>query len=318
MGYDMLFGPDGLLWTPVSFTALLAFSVMLAWMAFAPAKREREDDERIASYLTRPIALDDTDLRMPVMHRVIIPAIRGILRGLGKMAPKQNLEATQKMLIQAGEPGKLSAIDFLGLRLLVMAFIGGFILLAGLRSQALMIALRNTLIAGVVGFILPGYWLQSKVSRRRKAISRALPDALDMLTIGVEAGLAFESALMRVSEKWHNPLTEEFRRTVSEMRVGTSREAALERMAERCNVPELNTFVAILVQSSQLGVSISQVLHNQAAEMRVKRRQRAEELARQASVKIIIPLAFCIFPALFIVILGPAVPQLLNTFSAMR
>jgi tight adherence protein C len=133
----------------------------------------------------------------------------------------------------------------------------------------------------------------------------------------VEAGLAFESALMRVSEKWHNPLTDEFRRTVGEMRVGTSREVALLRLAERCDVADLNTFVAILVQSSQLGVSISQVLHQQAAEMRLKRRQRAEELARQAGIKIMIPLGFLIFPALFVVILGPAVPTIASAFQGI-
>ena len=132
-----------------------------------------------------------------------------------------------------------------------------------------------------------------------------------MLTIGVEAGLAFESALLRVGERWHNALTYEFRRAVAEMRIGTPRDVALTRMAERSGVPELRAFVAILIQSSQLGVSIAQVLHTQAAEMRVKRRQRAEELARQASVKMVFPLVFLIFPALFVVILGPSVPTIL-------
>jgi tight adherence protein C len=138
-----------------------------------------------------------------------------------------------------------------------------------------------------------------------------------MLTIGVEAGLAFESALLRVGEKWNNALTREFGRAVGEMRVGTSREAALQRMADRCGVPDLNTFVAVLVQSTQLGVSIAQVLHTQADQMRVKRRQRAEELARQAGIKITFPLVFFIFPALFVVILGPAVPRIMETLGAM-
>lgn len=315
---EQLLGPDSLLWSPASFTGVLAVAVMLLWMAFAPSTRGKEDGERMASYLDRPVSLDDTDLQEPVINRVIAPALRGVLRLFGRLAPRQSLATTQKLLIQAGEPGKLSPLDFLGLRVLIMALIGGLILVAGLRDQGLLIALRNALLASAVGFILPSYWLRSKVTQRRKLITRALPDALDMLTIGVEAGLAFESALLRVSEKWHNPLTEEFRRTVSEMRVGTSREIALVRLAERCDVPDLNTFVAILVQSSQLGVSIAHVLHNQAAEMRVKRRQRAEELARQATIKMLIPLGLFIFPALFIVILGPAVPQLMDTFGAMR
>lgn len=315
---ELLLGPNGFLWSPASFTALLAVAILMAWMAFAPSRRGKEDDERMASYLDRPVSLDDTDLREPVTRRVLAPVLWGVLRLLGRFAPKQSLAATRKLLVQAGEPGKLSALDFLGLRVLIMALFGGLILLGGLRNQSLLIALRNALFASVVGLVLPNYWLRSKATQRRKMITRALPDALDMLTIAVEAGLAFESALLRVSEKWHNPLTEEFRRTVSEMRVGTSREIALARMAERCDVPDLNTFVAILVQSSQLGVSIAQVLHNQAAEMRLKRRQRAEELARQATIKMLIPLGLFIFPSLFIVILGPAVPQLMDTFGAMR
>jgi tight adherence protein C len=138
-----------------------------------------------------------------------------------------------------------------------------------------------------------------------------------MLTIGVEAGLAFESALLRLGERWDNALTREFRRAVAEMRVGISRDEALARMADRTGVQELRSFVAILVQSNRLGVSIAQVLHTQAAEMRTKRRQRAEELARQASVKMVFPLVFLIFPAMFIVILGPAVPALISFFGRL-
>ncbi|MFW6136308.1 MAG: type II secretion system F family protein, partial [Chloroflexota bacterium] len=151
-----------------------------------------------------------------------------------------------------------------------------------------------------------------RVRSRQHEIARALPDALDMLSVGVEAGLAFESALLRVAEQWDNALTEEFRRAVREMRLGAGREEALRRMAERTGVEDLATFVAVLVQSTRLGVSIAQVLEAQAAQMRLKRRQRAEEQARKAGIKMIFPLVFLIFPAMFVVILGPSMPALLG------
>jgi tight adherence protein C len=281
------------------------------------AKPAADADARLASYLERAPNLQEDELREPVMQRVILPLLRKLLRTAGGAAPKRSLTSTQKLLQQAGDPGQLSAIDFLGIRVLALTILGGLAFLLSLGGQPMITALRNAGLAAIVGFILPNFWLLSRVRQRRPAVTRALPDALDMLPIGVEAGLAFESALLRVSEKWHNPLTEEFKRTVGEMRVGTTREVALLRLAERCDVPDLNTFVAILVQSSQLGVSISQVLHNQAAEMRLKRRQRAEELARQAGIKIMIPMAFLIFPALFVVILGPAVPSILSAFKGV-
>lgn len=317
MNGELLFGPYGILWSPAAFAGLVALTVLLVWLAYMPSKGSDDAGDRLGSYLNRAPDLEEDALREPFAQRVIVPFLRKSLRSAGGVAPKGNLAATQKLLIQAGEPGGLSAIDYLGLRVLGFALLGGLVLLASLGGQPLMIAFRNAALAAVIGFLLPNYWLTTKVRQRRTLITRALPDALDMLTIGVEAGLAFESALLRVSEKWHNPLTDEFRRTVSEMRVGTAREDALLRLAERCDVPDLNTFVAILVQSSQLGVSISQVLHNQAAEMRLKRRQRAEELARQAGIKIMIPLGFLIFPALFVVILGPAIPTILGAFRGV-
>jgi tight adherence protein C len=180
---------------------------------------------------------------------------------------------------------------------------------------ALSSALLYAALAAIFGYMAPGFWLRSKIKKRQHEVQRALPDALDMLTIGVEAGLAFESALMRVGEKWDNALAREFRRAVAEMRVGMSQEEALQRMADRCGTDDLNTFVAVLIQSAQLGVSISLVLHSQAAEMRTKRRLRAEELARQAGIKMTMPLVFFIFPALFVVVLGPAIPLIMNTLK---
>jgi len=193
---------------------------------------------------------------------------------------------------------------------------GGYFWLVG-QTLGTATALRNTLILAGLGYYLPLLWLRRRVRQRQHEIIRAFPDALDMLTIGVEAGLAFESALLTVGERWDNALTREFRRAVAEMRVGTPRDVALWRVAERTGVEELHSFVAVLVQSSQLGVSIAQVLHSQAAQERVRRRQRAEELARQAGGKMVFPLVFLIMPAMFVVLLGPEWVDLQEMLSSM-
>jgi len=307
----------GALWSPLTFAVLVSFAALLAWMSLAPAAPRRDVASRLDDYLDRGDIVIEEDLRQPFFRRTIWPGVRSLLRLLGRLLPNRDLEATRQKLQQAGNPGGLSALDFYGVRVLVILTLGGLLFFLAGRNQPLVIALRNSAIGLVLGFLLPVYWLRTRVRTRKNKILKALPDALDMLTIGVEAGLAFETAMVRVGEKWDNELSREFRRAVAEMRVGTSREDALTRMAGRCGVPQLSTFVAVLVQSSQLGVSIAQVLHAQAEEMRLKRRQRAEELARQAGIKMIIPLALFILPALFVVILGPVVPRFQSLFAML-
>jgi len=298
------------LWSPLMVATLVGLATLMIWSAFAPARPAAAVRNRLNGYLDRQDTIQDDELRRPFVVRVFGPPLRRLLGLLGALAPRRNVQATEQMLVEAGRPGGLSALDFFGLRLLAMSLMAGAYFLLERNSQTFSLVLRNSLLAGAVGFFAPWVWLRSRARGRQHDISRALPDALDMLTIGVEAGLAFESALLRVGERWHNALTTELRRAVAEMRIGTPRDVALTRMAERCAVPELRSFVAVLIQSSQLGVSIALVLHSQAEEMRIKRRQRAEELARQASVKMVFPLVFLIFPALFVVILGPSVPAI--------
>ena len=317
MDIGHLIQTGGFLWSPVTFALLTGLAAALVWMAFAPSRPREDVEERLNGYLDRTDIIEEAEMRRPFAVRVLLPILLRILHTLGRLAPKRSVETTQQMLVQAGEPGGLSALDFLGLRLLVaMLLAGGYYLLLG-RAVGLSEALRYALIAAVMGFFLPWLWLRGRVRRRQHEIIRALPDVLDMMTVGVEAGLAFESAMLKVGERWDNALTQELRRAVAEMRLGTPRDVALRRMADRTGVPELSTFVAVLIQSSQLGVSIAQVLHTQAAEMRVRRQQRAEELARQAGIKMIFPLALLIFPALLVVILGPSVPAFMSFFSSM-
>ena len=312
-----LISTGGFLWSPLSFAALVALACILVWFAFAPARTEQEMKDRLDDYVERDETLDDLDMRRSFGSRVAVPVFRRFLRLLGRVSPQRNVERTEELLAQAGDPGGLVPLDFFGLRVLFAAlFAAGTYLLFG-RTGPLNQAVLYTFLAGFVGFLLPWYWLRFRVRGRQKEVVRALPDALDMMTVGVEAGLAFESAMLRVGEQWDNALTREFRRAVAEMRVGTERSVALRRVVQRTGVSELSTFVAVLVQSSQLGVSISQVLHTQAAQMRVRRRQRAEELARQAGIKMIFPLTFFIFPALMVVIIGPSIPSLMSLLGVI-
>lgn len=301
-------------WSPLAFALLLGVAVLLVWQAFAP--RRRKLDSRLADYVEYDV-VQDAELSQPFARRVLAPGLRSLLRAVGALMPKRNLEKTQKLLIYAGEPGGLSVLDFMGIRTL-SALAVGFLGYQNYASQQPFLGMMLfTAMFTFVGYWLPLYWLRRKAKSRQNEIRLALPDALDMLTIVVEAGLAFESGMLKVGEQWQNALSTEFRRTVAEMRMGVTRNTALERLATRNNVDELSTFVAVLVQSTQLGVSIAQVLNTQAAQMREVRRQRAEELARQASVKMVLVLAVFFFPALFIVVLGPIFPSLVDAVNGM-
>ena len=167
-----------------------------------------------------------------------------------------------------------------------------------------------------MGYYVPLLSLGRRIRRRQNEILRSLPDALDLLTICVEAGLGFDAAMARVADKWDNELSQAFNRVLQEINLGKLRREALREMADRMEIPDVSSFVAAIVQAGQLGVSIARVLRIQSDQMRVRRRQRAEELARAATLKILPPVAFLIFPALLIVLLGPSAIQLLDTFGA--
>ena len=303
--------------SPLTFGLLVGLAAVLVARALMPSRTARSTRDRLENYVDAQVDAQDLEMREPFASRALRPVLRSALRRLGRLAPSRNMESTRQKLIEAGEPGGLTVLDFYGVRLILATLLGGgYFLLLG-RELGMAMAVRNAALGAAAGYFLPSYWLRRRIKKRKHDVLRALPDALDMLTIGVEAGLAFESALLRVGQKWDNPLTREFRRAVAEMRVGTTREVALNRVAERTRVPELGTFIAVLVQSSQLGVSIAQVLHTQAAQMRVRRRQRAEELARQAGLKMVFALLVFVFPSMLVVILGPSIPAFLGFFANM-
>jgi len=165
----------------------------------------------------------------------------------------------------------------------------------------------GTVVGLAIGYLLPALWLRSKIQRRQDEVVKALPDALDLLTICVEAGLGFDAAMAKVAEKWDNELSRAFGRVIQEIRLGKLRRQALREMDHNLEVTDITSFVAAVIQADQLGVSMAKVMRIQSEQMRIRRRQRAEEKAHQAPVKMLFPLVFLIFPAIYIVLLGPAV-----------
>ena len=274
--------------------------------------------ERLSQFTERTMTLDELELQQPFSQRVLLPLTRALLAQLGKYGPKQSAERLKLNLQQAGNPGNITPMMFSGLRMALMIILlvaGGFITFTqGMETPK---ALMYTAIMAVLGYLLPGMWLGRKIKQRKHNIIKALPDALDLLTISVEAGLAFDLALMRVADKWDNELSNEFKRVLTDTRLGRARRDALKDMAQRTGVEDVQTFTAAIIQAEQLGVSIGKILRIQSDQMRIRRRQRAEEAAHKAPIKMLIPMAFLIFPSLFIVILGPAVPRLMGSLGGL-
>ncbi|MBC8450551.1 MAG: type II secretion system F family protein [Chloroflexi bacterium] len=265
-----------------------------------------------------PQTLDEEELGERFVVRVLKPFFRRLLAAAGRLTPAGNIERLQRDLLLAGHPANLTLLDFLGVKLLsaVLVGVGAFALLMARQMPGLP-ALLFAVVAAMVGLYLPNFWLRRRKHARQKTIARALPDALDMLSICVDAGLGFESALMNVSERWDNELTRQFGRVVSEIRLGVRRSEALRHMVERTEVPEVASFVAVLIQATRLGVGITSVLQTQSKQARTRRRQRAEEEAAKAPIKMLFPMVVFILPAMFAVILGPAVPLFIGFFSQL-
>jgi tight adherence protein C len=248
-------------------------------------------------------------------QRVLLPMAKTVLALLGKYGPKQSAERLRVNLQMAGNPGGITPVMFVGLRVVLAVVLGVIITLVTFRTMPLTQALMYSAIGFILGYMLPVMWLGRKITARKKAITRALPDALDLLCISVEAGLAFDLALQRVTQKWDDELSREFKKVLSDIRLGRTRREALKDLAQRTGVEDVQTFTAAIIQADQLGVSMSKILRLQSDQMRIKRRQRAEELAQQAPIKMLFPMVFLIFPALFVVILGPAVPRIMSSFG---
>ena len=298
---------------------------LIALGARMPAK-EVSIEERLAAFAERPRPLEELELERPFTDRVLRPLFRTWTRRIARFTPKQNMERLRQALLEAGSPSNLGPVEFMGLRGGMAVVLGGAALLITIVTGSTLrpihigaLGIPGILLfpvpLGLLGYTLPGIWLNQKIRRRKKEIQKSLPDAIDLLTISVEAGLGFDPALARVAEKWDNALSREFRRMLQEIRIGKPRRDAMREVAVRCGVDDLRVFISSIVQADQLGVSITQVLRVQSEQMRIRRRQRAEEQAHKAPIKMLFPMVFLIFPAMYVIILGPAVPTIFGAFK---
>ncbi|MGC8855900.1 MAG: type II secretion system F family protein [Anaerolineae bacterium] len=311
-----------LVWIIVGLVLIL-LAVGLAVVGMRYARHEEMEDPlqaRLAEYTQRGdiVSLEEIELSQPFSQRVIVPIMQRIGELSARFTPQSVLEETNRKLELAGNPGRIDAATFLASRFVVAFVFGGLLLLVAFLSPNKWPLMRTTLVVvlfTVLGFLFPQLWLQSQINRRQNDIRKAMPDALDLLTICVEAGLGFEAAMSKVAEKWENHLSIAFLRAIREIQLGKARRDALRDMAERIGIPEMTSFIAAVIQSEMLGVSLAKVLRIQSEQMRVKRRQRAEELAHQAPIKMIIPMALITFPAILIILLTPAGIQIMNSLG---
>ena len=279
-----------------------------------------EDDPlqaRLAEFIQRGdvTSLEEIELSQPFSERVIVPVIRRLGEFSARFTPQKAIQDTARRLELAGNPWPIDAATFLAIRFILAIVLGGFLVAVVIISPPSNPSDNFMYIGGATfaGFFLPHLMLTSKITRRQKEIRKAMPDALDLLTICVEAGLGFDAAMSKVSEKWENELSLAFTRTIREVQLGKVRREALKDMSDRLGIPEMTSFVAAIIQSEQLGVSMAKVLRIQSDQMRVKRRQYAEEEAHKAPIKMIIPMALLIFPSILIIILTPAVIQIMGS-----
>ncbi|HEY8988939.1 MAG TPA: type II secretion system F family protein [Candidatus Limnocylindrales bacterium] len=264
--------------------------------------------------------LEELELQSPFLERTLRPLAMAISGRMSRVASSSFQEKAEKRLALAGNPGNLRVADWLGIKA-VAAVIGGilFIFLFGVVGLMGLPPVLRILMGGIglmFGYTIPEFWLGGRVKKRQHLILLQIPDALDLLTISVRAGLGFDAALGKVVEKLEGPLTEEFRRALAEVRVGKPRREALRDIVPRTEVPPLTNFIGAIIQAEQLGVSISKVLQVQSEQLRIERRQRAEEMAAKAPIKMLFPLVGCIFPSLFIIILGPAIILIMQNLKA--
>ena len=306
--------------SPLLIAVLAGVGVTLAFLGiYLPRTGRDVVADRLATFTARPKSLEELELQQPFSERVLRPVVRQLAELMNRAQESRNarrkkqqgptgMEAIQLRLQLAGNPYNWTPSDYLGTKALATLLLGGgmffFMTIGGQATMALVFGGAGALL----GWFGPDILLRSKTQQRQHQIQRALPDALDLLVISVEAGLGFDAALQRMVEKKDNALTREFARVIAEMRVGRSRREALKDMTTRTNVPDLNNFVGALLQAEQLGVSVTRVLTVQADQMRTIRRQRAEEQAAQLQLKMLLPIALFIMPSLCIVIVGPLWP----------
>lgn len=299
---------------------VLIIAIAVIAVSFRRSGQGQEDDPlqaRLAEFIQRGdvTSLEEIELSQPFSERVLIPLINRIGEFSARFTPQRAIQSTARQMELAGNPWPIDPATFLAIRFMLGVLLGGLAVLAFAGSPSWSTGDKAMFIGGALvgGFYLPHIMLTSRVTRRQKEIRNAMPDALDLLTICVEAGLGFDAAMSKVAEKWQTELSLAFARVIREVQLGKVRRDALKDMADRLGIAEMTSFVAAIIQSEQLGVSMAKVLRIQSDQMRLKRRQRAEEEAHKAPIKMLIPMALLIFPSIMIIILTPAVISIMGS-----
>jgi len=270
----------------------------------------------VFSQSTEQLDLEQLEMSQPFTERVVLPIARKLGEIAMRFTPQNWLNSISRKLELAGSPSRLDPSTYLTMQFVSAIGLGVVMILVDvflMKTTPLGQKFLLTIVAIFVGFYLPQVDLSSKIKKRQKSVRRGLPDALDLLTICVEAGLGFDAAMIKVAEKWDSPLSAAFGRVIQEVQLGKLRREALRDMAHNVDVPEMTSFVAVVVQSEMLGVSMAKVLRIQADQMRVKRRQLAEEEAHKAPIKMLIPMVLLIFPSLLLILMTPAIMQILSS-----
>lgn len=302
----------------VIFIVVILAAVLIYVGQRMPKQDEDPLSQRLADFSQRgeAVSLDEIELSQPFVERVIYPILRQFGEIAAKNTPQNALQETTRKLELAGKAGFIDAPMFLASRFVaagVLAVLAFLLFTVSILAQPFSRALLYSIIAAALGFFFPQVWLSEQIKKRQLEIRKAMPDALDLLTICVEAGLGFDAAMSNVAEKWDNELSMAFARAIREIQLGKVRREALKTMSDRIDLAEMTSFVAAIIQSEQLGVSMAKVLRIQADQMRMRRRQYAEELAHQAPVKMLIPMIVFIFPSIFIVLMTPAVLRIMES-----
>lgn len=305
-------------------TILIAFTFFLSVVFLSIGLRiERELGSplgrlRKRMQASRILTPEEAELRRPFLARFFGPTAQRMLVLVARFSPPALKDGIRRRLQRAGNPWHAHSeeVIFAKLLLSVTGTFSGFWIAVPLLHKDLQQALFYTLLGLAVGFLIPDLMIIQKAKERRNQIQRSLPYVLDLLCVSVEAGLAFDGAMQKVAEKVEGPLSNEFKRVSYEVRIGKPRRDALRDMRDRCGVPDLNTFVAAIVQAERLGLGIGNVLRVQSEQLRIARRERAREMAMKIPIKMLFPLIFLVLPALFIIILGPAVLQMYHNLSS--
>ncbi|KUO51463.1 MAG: hypothetical protein APF76_13955 [Desulfitibacter sp. BRH_c19] len=302
----------------LSFLILITTTLMIITMVEMVTRKKRTLKLRLEKIGETSKENELNELNKPLRERVLKPLFETTSAQLGKLLPQQGKDNLEKKLILAGNPGNLGPSEFISIQigLCLILGIGGSFLIHFLNYENMRV-LVGGLVLTIVGYNLPKLYLKTKTEKRQKEIQRNLPDVIDLLTVSVEAGLGFDSAIAKVTTKVKGEIAKEFTVVLNEIKMGKSRRNALKDLVYRTQVDDLSNFIGAVVQADQLGVSMGNMLRIQSGQMRVNRRQRAEEKAMKAPIKMLFPMVFFIFPCIFIVLLGPALINLMKMFLNM-